>query len=432
MPAYPLVGRTLGPYKLIEGVGKGGMAEVYLAEDERLQRKVAVKILPMEAASGTMLARFEREARAAARLQHPHILAVYDYGQQDGITYLVMPYMNGGSLAQVIARARGPLPMEKVVQWTEEIGSALKYAHDQGIIHRDVKPGNMLVGPSDHLLLSDFGIAKVLDANTALTNIGSSVGSPEYMAPEQASGEAEYRSDIYAMGVVIFQMLTGRVPFSASTPMQVMVQQVRQPPPSPRSLNPAISPQVEFVVLRALAKRPEQRYQSATELAEALKAAVSGKADPKSVQKPADDLSTRAAAPPAPIKAVAPPGSAAPAHAPAVPPSTRSRPRPPDPIPAAPYQPPASGPANQARPPAPAAWPQSGPPALPVSAANVVAGAPTRKRGTRLLLILLIVLLLIAAGLGGLIIYVINNPGAIKLGAALIAAKLAFPSLRQR
>src|SRR5579885_2538636 len=124
MPAYPLVGRTLGPYKLIEGVGKGGMAEVYLAEDERLQRKVAVKILPMEAASGTMLARFEREARAAARLQHPHILAVYDYGQQDGITYLVMPYMNGGSLAKVSASARGPSPMDEVGQASAAIASA--------------------------------------------------------------------------------------------------------------------------------------------------------------------------------------------------------------------------------------------------------------------------------------------------------------------
>ena len=215
MPEYLLAGRALGPYRLIQGVGRGGMAEVYLAEDERLQRKVAVKVLPATLASeGAFLARFEREAKAAARLQHPNILAVYDYGQQENITYLVMPFIGGGSLAQIIARARGPLPLDKIVKWTGEIGSALKYAHDQGIIHRDVKPGNMLVGPDEHLLLADFGIAKVMDASTALTNTGAAVGSPEYMAPEQASSMAEYRSDIYALGVVVFQMLTGRVPFT--------------------------------------------------------------------------------------------------------------------------------------------------------------------------------------------------------------------------
>ena len=417
------------------------MAEVYLAEDERLQRKVAVKILPMETAGQTTLqARFEREARAAARLQHPHILAVYDYGQQDGVTYLVMPYMNGGSLAQIIARARGPLPMEKIVQWTGEMGSALKYAHDQGIIHRDVKPGNMLVGPGEHLLLSDFGIAKVMDATTALTNIGSSVGSPEYMAPEQASGDAEYRSDIYALGVVIFQMLTGRVPFSASTPMQVMVQQVQQAPPSPRALNPAVSPQVETVVLRALAKRPQQRYQSATELAEALKAAAAGQPAPQSIQAPAVDLSTRLAAPGAapavpprgtvPVEArkaaqgvnIAPPApaGAASAGAPGAYPSTRSRPRPPAAGgQAAPYQPPASSPASYAQQPAPTAWQQSGPPAIPAPSSSDAPAAPTRKRGTRLLLVLLILLLLVAVGLGVLIFYVVNHPGAIKLGALL-------------
>ena len=158
------------------------MAEVYLAEDQRLERQVAVKILPAAMAlEQTFRARFEREAQAAAKLQHPHILAVYDYGEQEGMNYLVMPYIAGGSLAQIISRTRGPLPLNKVAQWTEEMASALHYAHTTGIIHRDVKPGNMLVGPSEHLLLADFGIAKVLDATTSLTNTGTSVGSPEYM-----------------------------------------------------------------------------------------------------------------------------------------------------------------------------------------------------------------------------------------------------------
>ncbi len=277
MQAYPLAGHQLGPYHLIEGVGRGGMAEVYLAEDQRLDRKVAVKVLPAALAQQeNFRARFEREARAAAKLQHPHILPVYDYGQQDTFTYLVMPYIADGSLAQAIIKAGGPLPLEKIVQWTEEMGSALQYAHNQGIIHRDVKPGNMLLGPGEHLLLSDFGIAKVMDSNTALTHTGASVGSPEYMSPEQATGEADYRGDIYSLGVVVYKMLTGQVPFSASTPVQVMFRHVQEPPPSPRAFNPSISPQIEAVVLQALAKRPEQRFQSAGALAAALKSAASG------------------------------------------------------------------------------------------------------------------------------------------------------------
>ena len=276
MPEYVLVGRQLGPYRLLQGVGRGGMAEVYLAEDQRLGRQVAVKILPAALAlDETFRARFEREARAAAKLQHPHILSIYDYGQQDGITFLVMPYMANGSLAQTI-KAFGHLPITKVVQWIEEIGGALQYAHQQGIIHRDVKPGNMLLGVDEHLLLSDFGIAKVVGTHTALTTTGVGVGSPEYMAPEQATGEADSRSDIYSLGVVLFQMLTGRVPFTAGSALQVIFRHVQEPPPSPRSLNPTITPAVEAVVLRALAKRPDQRFQSASELVLALKNAASG------------------------------------------------------------------------------------------------------------------------------------------------------------
>ncbi len=459
MPDYSLVGHTLGPYRLIRGVGRGGMAEVYLAEDSRLQRQVAVKVLPKAlAAEGSFRARFEREARAAARLQHPHILAVYDFGEQDGTTYLVMPFITDGSLAQVLARARGPLPMAKLVQWTTEISSALKYAHEQGIIHRDVKPGNMLLGPAEHLLLSDFGIAKVLDETTTLTATGNSVGSPEYMAPEQTAGKADYRSDIYALGVVIFQMLTGRVPFSASTPVQVMMQHVKEPPPSPRAFNSSISPQVEFVVLRALAKKPEQRFQSATELAEALKAAATGRPIPPGVNAPADDLATRLAPPnaaphgtppriadpletlraaqPAQAKVSAPPAAraVAPAGAPAVYAHSRSRPREPlaadrlaAPYPATIYQAPTSGPAAYTSR-QPAAWSQSGPPAQETYAARPLLPAPRRKRGTRLLLILLILLLLIAVGLGGAITYVLTHPGFMPFGLTASGAAALMPA----
>ncbi len=441
MPDYALVGRVFGPYRLIEGVGRGGMAEVYLAEDERLDRQVAVKILPAAMAMDqTFRARFEREARAAARLQHPHILSVYDFGEQDGIPYLVMPYITGGSLAQIIAAARGPLPLNKVAQWLEEMASALQYAHDQGIIHRDVKPGNMLVGPGEHLLLSDFGIAKVMDTTTALTNTGTSVGSPEYMAPEQAKGGADYRSDIYALGIVLYQMLTGRVPFSASTPMQVMLQHVQEPPPAPRALNPALSPQIEAVMLRALAKDPNQRFQSANQLAEAFKAAVSGRPLPRSITAPADDLATRLAAPGQTAAGTRPRGSlhgqaglaeplssAGVEHAP-----RRTRPRSPtavhhpttypgDAYPTAqPYSETAYGSRRAAT------RPRSGPPLEVTYPESDYMPVPAPRRGNGFLVFLLILLLLIALALGAVILYVYKNPNALKLGLDALALFLQF------
>lgn len=434
MPDYALVGRVFGPYRLIEGVGRGGMAEVYLAEDERLDRQVAVKVLPAAMAMDeTFRARFEREARAAAKLQHPHILPVYDYGQQDGIPYLVMPYITGGSLAQIIAAARAALPLNKVVQWTDEMASALQYAHDQGIIHRDVKPGNMLVGSGEHLMLSDFGIAKVMDTTTSLTNTGVSVGSPEYMAPEQAKGGADYRSDIYALGIVLYQMLTGRVPFSASTPMQVMLQHVQEPPPAPRALNPALSPQVEAVTLRALAKDPNQRFQSASQLAEALKAAASGRALPQSVSAPVDDLSTRLAAPgqaatgaaardylspemqrsglqgqaslAEPLSSTGAPGEYVP---------RRTRPRSSTAVHRPTTYPETGYGARRA-----ATRPRSGPPLAAAYPESDYMPAP--RRGNGLLVFLLILLLLIALALGGVILYVYENPNALKLGLDAVA-----------
>jgi serine/threonine protein kinase len=413
MQEYPLVGRQLGPYHLLEGVGRGGMAEVYLAEDQRLDRKVAVKILPAALAEQeNFRARFEREARAAARLQHPHILPVYDYGQQDNFTYLVMPYIADGSLAQAIANARGPLPLNKIVQWTDEMGSALQFAHNQGIIHRDVKPGNMLMGPGEHLLLSDFGIAKVMDSNTALTHTGASVGSPEYMSPEQATGEADYRSDIYSLGIVIYKMLTGQVPFSASTPVQVMFRHVQEPPPSPRTFNPAISPQIEAVVLQALAKRPEQRFQSASALASALKSAASG-SGPYQTNAP---IFTQPAPEPASFY---PPALQTPAS-----PTNTSQPA----TFASAYQPQTAY--NQAAPPYPATYestlydpsrphhtpgntwanPQAGqaPPAQVYPGHNPQL-PPARKGGSRILIAALAAVLVVAVVLGGVVAYVSLN-----------------------
>jgi serine/threonine protein kinase len=417
MREYQLAGKQLGPYRLLQGIGRGGMAEVYLAEDHRLDRKVAIKILPAAMAQeGDFKARFEREARAAARLQHPHILPVFDYGQQDGLTYLVMPYIAGGSLDQRMKNTRGPLALNQIVQWTEEMASALQFAHDQGIIHRDVKPGNMLMSSGDHLLLSDFGIAKVVDANTSLTNTGVTVGSPEYMAPEQAGGDADHRSDIYSLGIVVYKMLTGQVPFSASTPMQVMFRHVQEPPPAPRVHNPAISPQMEAVVLQALAKRPEQRFQSASALAAALKSTANAGtpplANPGFYNQPASGPS--AFYPQAPNPMPAPPMY--PAQSPSGPPAY--------PPPTAFNQPVSSY--NQAVPPSLAtyestlyepsrpppdargAWASQPPPQ--VSPVQVYPGrapqpSPTRKSGKGIVIAILVVSLVIAATLSGIIYY---------------------------
>lgn len=413
MQEYPLIGRQLGPYRLLHGIGHGGMAEVYLAEDHRLDRQVAIKVLPAALAlQENFRARFEREARAAARLQHPHILPIYDYGQQDNFTYLVMPYITDGSLAQAINNARGLVPLNKVVQWTEEMGSALQYAHNQGIIHRDVKPGNMLMGPGEHLLLSDFGIAKVVDSNTALTHTGASVGSPEYMSPEQATGEADYRSDIYSLGIVIYKMLTGQVPFSASTPVQVMFRHVQEPPPSPRTINPAISPQIEAVVLQALAKRPEQRFQSAGALAAALKSAASG-SGPYQVHAPAFAPSAPEPAsfypPSIQIPSPTTNTSQPPSFAPAYPPQTSyNQPVPPYP---ATYESTFYDPAAQ-RPPAAHAW-GSGPaqqgPAVQVYPGRDAPPAPARKGSSRIFAIMLAAVVVIAAALGGVIVFITFN-----------------------
>ncbi|HEY7125407.1 MAG TPA: serine/threonine-protein kinase [Ktedonobacterales bacterium] len=431
---YSLEGRTLGRYRLLKGIGQGGMAQVYLAQDERLDRQVAIKILPMALAKeGNFLARFEREARSAAKLQHPNILPVHDYGQQDGITYLIMPFISGGTLAQRISQARGPLPLNKVVLWTGEMASALQFAHSQGIIHRDVKPGNMLIADGEHIVLSDFGIAKVVDDAANLTMVGSTVGSPDYMSPEQANGDPDYRSDIYSLGVVVFQMLTGRVPFTAGTPVQVMLMHVQAKPPLPRSFNPSLPPQVDAVIQKALAKRPAERYQAANELAEALRDAlqgVIGTPPPTRPQEP--DLSTRAeplptpfagpqqrytrGAPPSPapvpVKPALPPVAPTnrPAPQPQQPPPVRVTSRPYGPTPAQPQPQPqwnAPRPAQQAY---PGAYPQR--PPVVASPQQLPGPAPRRpRRGLRVLLLLLAVLLFVALLLGGLALFVFTHPG---------------------
>jgi serine/threonine protein kinase len=271
-----LIGRTLGQYHILEEIGRGGMATVYRAEQPSLRRYVALKVLqPHLAGDTTLVVRFQREARTVARLQHPHIVTIYQVGQQGGYYFIAMEYLTGQPLNEVIRR-RGALPLQRVVHMVQQVAAALDYAHGQGLIHRDIKPSNIIVGQGDSIKLTDFGIAKSrLDARLTMT--GSILGTPYYMAPEQARGGAvDHRADIYSLGVVCYEMLTGRVPFGGATPA-VLHAHVYETAPPLRSLNRRLPPEVQRVVGRALVKELGKRYRSAGELAAGLEAAARGK-----------------------------------------------------------------------------------------------------------------------------------------------------------
>ncbi len=274
-----LVGRQIGPYTITEEIGRGGMAVVYKAHQASMGRDVAIKVLPAHFLQDpTFLERFTREARAVARLQNPRILPVYDAGEHEGLPYIVMAYLPGGTLAGRIAR--GPLPLEEVVRLTAQIAEGLDYAHRRGIVHRDIKPSNVLLDEEGNAYLTDFGIAKVAETTASLTGSGV-VGTPAYMAPEMAEpGGVSVLVDVYALGVTLFQMLTGRLPFEADTPMGLLMAHVTKPVPDVHPLRPDLPPAVQGVLERALAKRPAERYQTAGELARALQAALRGEAVP--------------------------------------------------------------------------------------------------------------------------------------------------------
>jgi len=269
-----LVGKTLGQYQIIEQLGQGGMATVYKAYQPSLDRHVAVKILPAQLASDeSFVARFIQEARSVAKLRHPNIVTVHDFGTEGDVLYIVMECVDGGTLRQFLGK---PVDLVTVERMIHQIGSALGYAHAQGIVHRDVKPGNVLLDKEGWLLLSDFGIAKALESQEGITKTGMGVGTPEYMAPEQAQGQAvDGRADIYALGVMLFELVTGQVPFKADTPLGIIMQKITAPLPSPRSLVPDLPEEVEQVIVKAMARDPQERYQTAEEMVNALWAAVS-------------------------------------------------------------------------------------------------------------------------------------------------------------
>ncbi len=257
-----LIGKVLGTrYMILERLGEGGMADIYKASDARLERLVAVKVIRIDRnRAENVLQRFDREAKSLAQLTHPNIVPVIDYGDFEGIPFLVMPFLAGGTLRDKLGK---PLPYNESARLLEPIADALAYAHAHGIIHRDVKPSNILISESGKPMLSDFGIAKLLvsDKASGLTTTGTGMGTPEYMAPEQVRGKAvDGHADIYSLGVVYYEMITGRTPYEGDTPMAVAAAQAADPLPPPGKFVPDLPPAVEAILLKALAKQPEDRH----------------------------------------------------------------------------------------------------------------------------------------------------------------------------
>jgi serine/threonine protein kinase len=252
--------QTIGNYQITEEIGQGGMSVVCRAYQPQLERWVAIKILQATGASGTeFLARFRREARAIAALRHPNILTIYDYGEERGTAYIVMEYVPGGTLKACLTGQ--PMEWPDAAQLVIPVGRALAYAHSQGIVHRDVKPANILLPRPNWPLLADFGLVKLVGHQRGITRPGVSIGTPAYFSPEQASGdEVDHRSDIYGLGIVLYELVTGRLPFEADSPIEMMLRRLREPPVPPRRLNPRITPQLEGIILQALARDPAARH----------------------------------------------------------------------------------------------------------------------------------------------------------------------------
>jgi serine/threonine protein kinase len=268
-----LIGADLGQYHITESIGHGGMATVYKAYQSALDRFVAIKVLP-HASDPQFASRFKIEARTLARLQHPNILPIYDYGESNHLLYLVLQYIeNGVTLAEILGR---PMPPMVALRIISQILSAMEYAHRHNVIHRDIKPTNILMPTPNWPMLADFGIAKLLnESQYQLTTPGLIMGTAAYMSPEQALGqEVDARTDLYALGVVLYEMMTGRVPFDTGTPVLVLTRHAYEAPPPPRKLNPNLPETIEAVLLRALEKDPAARFQSAAEMAEAFEQAT--------------------------------------------------------------------------------------------------------------------------------------------------------------
>ncbi len=275
---FNLVGKTLGKYRLVEKLGQGGMAQVYKAYQPDLDRYVAIKILhPHLTGDEDFAARFRREARAVAALEHPHIVRVYDFDTDEDVAFLVMEHLEGASLKSCLHDLdcrEERMDLEEVERIVGALADALDHAHRQGVVHRDVKPSNVFITVSGRPVLTDFGIARMVDTAT-ITESGGTLGTPAYMSPEQCRGEpGDARSDIYALGVLLYQLCTGRVPFDADTPYAIILKHITAPLPPPRSICPDLLEAVERVILKALAKDPDDRFQSVDEMGRALRTAI--------------------------------------------------------------------------------------------------------------------------------------------------------------
>jgi eukaryotic-like serine/threonine-protein kinase len=254
-----------GRYRILRKIGAGGMANVYLAEDQELGRRVAIKILnERHANDDQFVERFRREAKNAAALSHPNIVSIYDRGEAEGTYYIAMEYLDGRSLKELIV-TRGDAPVPVAVEYARQILSALRFAHRHGIVHRDIKPHNVLVNAEGAVKVTDFGIARA--GASQMTEAGSIVGTAQYLSPEQArGGDVDQRSDLYSLGVVLYELLTGTVPFTGDTPVEIAMKHLSQTPEPPSKLRPDVPRELDMVVMRALAKDPADRYQTAEEM----------------------------------------------------------------------------------------------------------------------------------------------------------------------
>ncbi len=252
-----------------------GIGVVYQAQNLLLKRQQAIKVLlEHHALDKQFRQRFLREAQTLAALDHPNIVPVHDFGIEEERGYLVMPFVSGGTLQQVLKRQTGPLPLEQTRRAMQHLAAAPDYAHAQGVVYLDLKPANVLLHPDGRLLLSDFGLAHLMKEGAVQGGTSLQFGTPSYMAPEHLRGQPDWRSDLYALGVVLYHLLTGQLPFAGSTPEAVILKQVMDPPPPVRRLRPDLPPAIEAVLATALAKRPEARYQRASALLVAFQQAM--------------------------------------------------------------------------------------------------------------------------------------------------------------